>query len=294
MNKKTRVSLIAIAILGLLVVAVLYLHSSNIEVLNPKGPIAAKERNLLFFGLGLSAVVVIPVFTMVFLFAWKYRESNKGAKYSPHLDGNRFAEVVWWGIPTVIIGILSVVAWNSSHTLDPFRPIASVNKAMTIQVVAMDWKWLFIYPQQNIASINYLQFPSNTPINFEITSDAPMNSFWIPQLGGQIYAMPGMSTQLNLLAYRDGAYRGSSANISGQGFAGMDFTAVSTSPSLFQAWVNGVRTKGGLLTAAQYNNLSKPSENNAIAYYSYPDQNLYNSIVTKYTGPVDQMTGMGM
>lgn len=289
MNRKYKIALVAVLILGFLLSAVLYLHTTNIAVLNPKGPIAEKERNLLLFALALSLVVVIPVFSLTFVFAWRYRETSTKAKYSPDLDGNRIAEVIWWGIPTIIIGILSVVAWNASHTLDPYRSIASVNKQMTIQVIAMDWKWLFIYPKQNIATVNYVQFPDNTPIDFEITSDAPMNSFWIPQLGGQIYSMPGMSTNLNLLAYGDGNYRGSSANISGTGFAGMDFAAVSTSQASFNQWVQSVKQSPSKLTQSEYNKLDQPSQYNPPSYYSSPLQNLYYAVLLKYMGPIGSM-----
>src|SRR5580700_9838221 len=197
MNKKFRVTALIVVILGFLSVAGWYLHHTNIPVLEPKGPVGLQERNLLFFGAALSLVVVIPVFTMLFFITWKYREGNTKAKYSPDFDHSRIAETIWWLIPAVLITILSVVGWNSSHTLDPYRPLSSKTPQMTIQVVALDWKWLFIYPQQHIATVNMVQFPKNTPINFEITSDSVMNSFWIPQLGGQIYSMPGMSTQLH-------------------------------------------------------------------------------------------------
>jgi cytochrome o ubiquinol oxidase subunit 2 len=149
----------------------------------------------------------------------------------------------------------------------------------------MDWKWLFIYPEQNIATINYLQIPSNTPIDFNITSDAPMNSFWIPQLGGQIYAMPGMSTQLHLLASGNGTYNGVSANISGQGFAGMTFTARSTSAQSFNNWADSVEQSNNKLSLEEYNRISKPSENNPIVYYANTDPSLYNNIIYKYLVP---------
>ena len=135
-------------------------------------------------GGGLSLIVVIPVYIMLFLFAWKYREGNTKAKYSPDWDHSALLETIWWTVPLLLITILSVVTWNSSHDLDPFRPLNSSVKPVKIQVVALQWKWLFIYPEQNIASVNYVEFPVNTPVDFEITADAPMNSFWIPQVGG--------------------------------------------------------------------------------------------------------------
>ena len=285
MIKKLRIAGILLLILVLLGVLVAYLHGQNIAILNPQGPIATKERNLMFFALLLSLVVVIPVFAMTFAIAWKYRESNTKAKYRPDWDHNRVVETIWWGIPSLLILILSVVAWNASHDLDPFKPLDSNNPTMTIQVVAMDWKWLFIYPAQDIATVNYVQFPAATPVDFQITSDAPMNSFWIPQLGGQIYAMPGMTTQLYLMANHPGNYRGSSANISGRGFAGMDFVAKSSSESDFNNWVTQVQSSPNSLTTYEYSQLSQPSVNNPVAYFSTPSIGLYNGILMKYMAP---------
>jgi len=293
MNKKHKITGIALVILGFLSLVVWYLHRTNIPVLEPKGQIGLQERNLLLFALGLSLVVVIPVFSLLFFIAWKYRESNTTAKYSPDFDHSRIAEAIWWLIPSVLIGILSVVAWNSSHTLDPYRPLSSTTPQMTIQVVALDWKWLFIYPEQHIATVNVVQFPKNTPIDFEITSDSVMNSFWIPQLGGQIYSMPGMSTQLHLIANQYGSFKGLSANISGTGFAGMTFVAQSSSEKSFNSWTRTVRSHSPL-TMSAYNVLLHPSQNNKTAYYSSPQANLYATILAKYDGPGTAMSGMGM
>ena len=193
-RKWLRGVVIFVAITGVLALAAWYIHRTNIPVLEPRGTIAAHEKHLMLITVLLAGIVVLPVFGMLFAFAWRYREGNaRKAKYSPELAGNRAAETVWWLIPSIIILILSVVAWNSSHALDPYEPIASNVKPLNVEVVAMDWKWLFIYPDQRVASVNSLEIPVNTPVNFTITADAPMNSFWIPQLGGQIYAMPGMN-----------------------------------------------------------------------------------------------------
>ena len=177
----------------------------------------------MIFAALLSLVVVIPVFAMTIYIVWRYRESNQKAKYSPDWDHNSKVETIWWLIPTLLIVVLSVVTWNSSHSLDPFKPIKSSVKPLRVQVIALQWKWLFIYPEQGVASTNILELPVDRPINFEVTADAPMNSFWIPQLGGQIYAMAGMSTQLHLMASEAGTYAGASANLSGKGFAKMKF-----------------------------------------------------------------------
>ncbi len=287
MNKKLKIIILGLLALIAITVVVGYFKHSNVEVFNSAGSIGAKERNLMLFALSLSLIVVIPVYIMLFSFAWRYREGNKKkTKYSPELAGNRFAEAVWWLIPTVLITILSVVTWNSSHSLDPYRHIASSTKPMKIQVVALDWKWLFIYPEQHIASVNLVQFPENTPVEFQITADAPMNSFWIPQLGGQIYAMPGMSTQLNLIANRTGNFHGSSANISGAGFAGMAFTAKSSSSDDFNAWVRSAQQSSRSLNSSTYKQLSQPSQYNPVAYYSKPQPELYNLVVAKYLVPI--------
>jgi cytochrome o ubiquinol oxidase subunit 2 len=284
-KKKYKPILLIILIIGLVVVAFLYLRTTNIQVLNPKGTIARQERDLIYTALALSLIVVIPVYVLTIGFVWRYRENNHRAKYSPHIVSNKLAETIWWLIPTAIISILAVIAWQSSHTLDPYRPISSSTPPLAIQVVALDWKWLFIYPKQNIASVNFFQFPKNTPLDFEVTADAPMNSFWIPQLGGQIYAMPGMSTELHLIATSYGSFYGSSANISGSGFAGMTFTAKSSSAQAFSAWVKNVKQSKSKLSSKGYNNLSKPSQYNPPTFFSSVENGLYDHIINKYMVP---------
>lgn len=286
----TRAKLVAVIIVGagIVALAAAYLHGANIAVLNPKGTVADQERNLIIFAALLSLIVVIPVFAITAVVAWRYREGNTKATYAPELDGSRVAETVWWLIPSALILILSVVAWRTSYTLDPARPLSSNTAPMTIQVVALDWKWLFIYPQQHIATVNYVQFPQATPVNFEITADAPMNSFWIPQLGSQIYAMPGMSTQLHLMADGEGSYRGSSANISGRGFAGMDFTAKSTSQADFDQWVQSVRQQSDDLNQETYASLAKPSQNVTASSYASVSGDLFDTVINKYMVPADQ------
>jgi len=288
MGLKYRLIIAILVVAGLALTVVRYFQHHAIAVLDPKGPVAAQERNLIVFTLLLVLIVVIPVYLMTVGIAWRYRAGNKKARYSPELDGNRAAEAAWWLIPTAIISVLAVVAWRSSHTLDPFRPLKSTNKQMTIQVVAMDWKWLFIYPEQNIASVNYVNFPVNTPIDFAITSDAPMNSFWIPQLGGQIYAMAGMETHLHLEASQIGNYYGSSANISGRGFASMDFTAAASSSAAFRSWVDGAHLSARPLDMAAYNSLARPSQNNPVTLYSSAEADLYGNVLARFMVP-----GMG-
>lgn len=269
-------------LLGLLAV---YLSNTNFAVLNPAGMVANQELNLIIFTVLLGLLVVLPVLVMTFVIAWKYREGNSSAKYSPDSDHNILAESLWWGIPTVIIMVLSVITWNSSHALDPHKPLKMAGAPLKVQVIALDWKWLFIYPEQDVASINYLQLPINKPVNFEITSDAPMNSFWIPQLGGQIYAMSGMSTQLNLMASKAGDYRGSSANLSGQGFSGMQFTARAGSEADFKTWVASAKHSSASLNAETYQQLRQPSQDNPAVFYSSVTPGLYDRVVMKYMMP---------
>lgn len=282
MNKKIKL-LLAIAF-PLLFIAVIFLLTRNytVDVLAPQGQIAEKQRNLLVFASLLSLVVVIPVYALAIGIAWRYREGNKKAKYAPNWGHSKKLEFTWWTLPTVLIIILSVVTWNSSHDLDPFKPLASEKKPLTVQVVALEWKWLFIYPDQNIATVNTLTVPEKTPINFKITADAPMNSFWIPQLGGQIYAMSGMSTKLHLEADKTGVYRGSSANLSGDGFAGMNFETHAVGERDFDDWINSVRKSNSFLSLDDYNELAKQSKNNQPTYYSGVQTRLYDTILGKY------------
>lgn len=287
MNKKYRRIFIALAVAWFLGVVAWYLHQKNFAVLNPAGQIAARERQLIIVTVLLGLLVVLPVYAMLFGFAWRYRESNKHSKYSPELSGNAYAEALWWGIPSAIILVLSVITWQTSHSLDPFKPLTTSGRApVTIEAVALDWKWLFIYPAEGVASVNYAQFPVGTPIDFFVTADAPMNSLWIPQLGSQIYAMPGMSTQLHLIADKPGSYYGSSANISGDGFAGMHFIANASSQSQYDSWLKIARSSPTRLDTAVYQRLAKPSHNNPEALYSIIDGNgLYENILLKYMVP---------
>lgn len=282
MSKKLKFLLLNIVFAGLILLTIAYLRTKNIEVLNPKGVIASEQRNLMATALLLMLVVVIPVFILTFLIAWRYRASNTEATYTPYWDHNKYLEFIWWAVPFAIISILAVITWNSSHSLDPYKPLESAKKPITIQVVALQWKWLFIYPEQSIATVNYVQFPEGTPVNFKITSDAPMNSFWIPQLGGQVYAMSGMTTQLHLMADKVGSYNGSSANLSGEGFSGMKFIARSTTKSDFDSWVQSIQQQQNSLSNDEYKRLAGPTENNPVVYYSSVNEGLFGSIVDKY------------
>jgi cytochrome o ubiquinol oxidase subunit II len=285
MKKIFKIAIVILLILGAAAASVLYVRTHSIAVLEPKGWIGQKESDLIVTASLLMLIVVIPVFVLTWIFAWKYRESNEKARHEPDWEHNYIAEYCWWGVPVVIIVILAIITWRSSHELNPFKPIHSHAKSLPIQVVALEWKWLFIYPEQGIATVNYVQFPEKTPIAFEITSDAPMNSFWIPELGGQIYAMPAMRSKLYLIANGIGSYRGCSANISGKGFAGMKFEARSTSQADFDKWVESVKQSSKKLDLHSYNELLQPTEYDPVSYYLLGDKDLFDQIMMKYMLP---------
>ena len=272
-------------LLGLLpLFGTLLLGGCNWTLLNPVGQVGIEERNLIITATLLMLLVVVPVIAMTFIFAWKYRASNKDATYAPKWSHSTKIEVVIWTVPILIILALGVLTYKSTHALDPYRPLESDVKPLTIEVVAMDWKWLFIYPEQGIATVNKIVFPANTPINFRITSDTVMNSFFIPGLGGQIYAMAGMTTKLHLIANHNAEMDGISANYSGAGFTGMKFKAIATSQADFDAWVNEVKASPKQLDQAEYAALSKPSQNNPATLYSAYTPDLFQQIIDKYEG----------
>lgn len=285
MKKVIKTILWALVIVFIGIHMVEYIFNNNIQVMNPKGLIATKQKWLILVASAIMCLVVIPVFIMIPLFYWKYREGNKNAKYRPDWGHSTIAELIWWGIPCIMILVLGILTWKSTFELNPYKVIESEKKSLNIQVVALDWKWLFIYPEQGIATVNYVQFPKDTPLTFSISADAPMNSFWIPQLGGQIYAMPGMTTKMNLIANEEGNFRGVSANISGKGFAGMMFRAVSSTEEAFNHWISEVRSSGEFLSEEVYRDLAKPSENHPVTFYSGVSDDLFNQIVMKYMEP---------
>lgn len=291
MIRRHRSVMLAAVIVAAGIFISLYLRGLDIAVLNPQGIIAEQQRDLMVTATLLILIVVVPVFILTFGIVWKYREGNKKAKYTPDWDGHNGLEITWWAIPTIIISVLAVMIWKSSHDLDPFKALSSSKKPVTVQVVALQWKWLFIYPEQNIATINDLHIPEDTPINFEITADAPMNSFWIPKLGGQIYAMAGMTTKLHLMANEPGTYIGSSANLSGEGFSKMRFTATATSKADFDKWVADVKNDPRKLSMEEYTKIAKPTQDITSALYSSAENDLHSKIVMKYMKPVAEEGG---
>jgi len=273
-------------LVGMLVVGgFVFFQGVDVAVLNPQGEIADKQRTLLIFASALSLIIIIPVYMLLVFFAWRYRDSNKKAAYRPNWANNKWLEIIWWGIPCVLIAILAIVAYRTSYELDQFRPLDSATKPVEVQVVALQWKWLFIYPEQQVASVNLMPIPEKTPINLSLTSDAPMNAFWVPSLGSQMYAMSGMSSKLHILANHTGDFNGSSANISGKGFADMAFTVRSQTREDFDAWVSATSAHSDNLDMASYEELAKPATVDQPAFYTLADAQLYDKIVMKYMMP---------
>ncbi len=280
------VVLIVVSLVWLGLLIKLLLEGSNVALFNPKGMIAHEQMDLMVITVGIMLVIAIPALFLLFFTAWKYRESNSKAVHDPNVRHSRWLVTSIWLIPTTFAVVLATIMWPAAHRLDPHKAIASDAKPLTIQVVSMRWKWLFIYPEQHIATVNFVQIPVNTPVRFELTADAaPMSSFWIPNLGGQLYTMTGHLNELNLIADKLGDYRGSSAEINGAGFAGMKFTARASSNEDFNRWVQSVSVRPDVLDAAEYERLLKPSEDNPEAFYSGVDGNLYDTVLMKYMGP---------
>ncbi|WP_061133619.1 ubiquinol oxidase subunit II [Caballeronia fortuita] len=264
-------------------IASLCLSGCKLEVLDSKGVIGAAESSLIATATYAMLLVVIPVILLTLFIAWRYRASNTKATYAPKWTHSTALEIVVWAIPAAIILFLGVLTWKTTHELDPYKEIKVENvKPINVEVVALDWKWLFIYPDLGVASVNQLAFPVGTPVNFRITSDSVMNSFFIPQLGSQIYAMAGMQTKLHLLTDHAGDYAGISANYSGQGFSDMKFRALAMSGADFDAWVKKVRNAPENLSMDVYAGVARPSEKVAVRYFSNVDPKLFNNIVAKY------------
>jgi cytochrome o ubiquinol oxidase subunit II len=254
-------------------------------ILNPQGPVTAAERELLFNSLGIMLTIVVPVILATLSFAWWFRASNTRARYLPTWSYSGKIEIVVWAIPAMVIILLGGIIWLSSHDLDPAKPIQANAPTIEVDVVALDWKWLFIYPQQGIASVNRMVVPAGAPVSIQMTSATVMNSFFVPQLASQIYAMAGMTTHLNLLADHPGQYPGLSAQFSGDGFSGMRFTLDAVPADQFNAWVSTTKSAGPTLDEAGYAALSKPSEYVKPSTYKAIDPMLFSRIATMKPAP---------
>jgi cytochrome o ubiquinol oxidase subunit 2 len=299
-KRLTQVVISCLVAVGIVALLAFVMQGRDMPVLDTHGTIANQQRDLILIVTGLGMLVVVPVLVMLFVIAWKYRAGNTKATYQPQFDGHLGLEALWWGIPCLIIIVLAVITAVSTHALDPYKPLESDKEPVKVQVVALEWKWLFIYPEKGIATLNYLNIPEDTPVDLTITSDAPMNSFWVPALAGQVYAMSGMSTQLHLMADEPGTYNGVSANISGDGFANMRFRVNSQTSADFEKWAIGSANSSSQLSSATYETLAKQSIDDGEKTYTLMNSDLYNEIIEKYmstdmtNGKSKSMPGMDM
>ncbi|MGO4567662.1 ubiquinol oxidase subunit II [Rhizobium sp. 2YAF20] len=256
----------------------------NNGILAPQGPVAAAEAKILFDATVIMLAVIIPVILATIGFAWWFRDSNTKARYLANWTYSGHIELVVWSVPALVVMSLGGITWIGTHDLDPYKPLQSSEKPLNVQVVSLDWKWLFVYPDEGIATTSTLVVPASRPIHFSITSATVMNSFFIPQLGSQIYAMTGMVTQLNLKADQPGDYRGLSAQFSGSGFSDMVFVVKSMRAAEFQNWVDNTRKNNSVLDQTAYGSLSKPGTAPAGQTFGKIQQGLFDSIVRLTSG----------
>jgi cytochrome o ubiquinol oxidase subunit II len=255
------------------------------SVLDPKGPVGAQELHILATALGLMMIVAVPVIVLTLWFAWRYRASSQTARFAPDWDRSAPIAIVTVLVPVAIVATLAVIAWKGSHELDPYRPLqvggdGRAVKPIEVQVVALDWKWLFVYPELGVASVNELALPVGVPVHFSITASSVMNAFFIPRLGGMIYAMPRMQTQLSLLASEEGTYDGLSANYSGDGFSDMAFKARALSGPAFDAWVESTRRSEARLDAATLKRLLAPGIERVATRYAAVDGDVFHAVLS--------------
>ncbi len=264
------------------------LAGCNAVVLNPAGDVAAQQGRLVVASTVLMLLIIIPVIALTLFFAWRYRASNKDADYQPDWDHSTQLELVIWAAPLVIIIALGALTWIGTHLLDPYRPLDRIAagkpvpegvKPLEVEVVSLDWKWLFFYPEQGIATVNELAAPVDRPIRFKLTSSTTMNAFYVPDLAGMIYTMPGMQTELNAVINKPGVYRGLSSHYSGSGFSGMTFKFHGLSQDDFAKWVAQNKSEGKALTRASYLELAKPSERNPVARFASIEPGLYERVL---------------
>lgn len=275
---------------SLLLVPLLLLAGCNTIVMNPKGDIASQQADLIVLSTVLMLIIIVPVIFLTCFFAWKYRQANTQAEYDPEWDHSTKLELVIWGAPLLIIIVLGLVTWVSTHKLDPYRPLDRIDAStplpadhepLVVQVVSLDWKWLFIYPEQGIATVNELVTPVNVPVRFKITSSTVMNSFYIPALAGQIYSMAGMETTLNAVINEKGSWEGFSANYSGAGFSHMRFKYNGVSQEEFDNWVARNKSYGKELDRAAYLELEKPSTKHPVERFATVEPELFHAIVNR-------------
>lgn len=253
---------------------------------HPQGVIARDILDLICTNFVLMFVIIIPTYLLLVWVVWKYCIRKKPAPYEPEHTCSPLGHLLQWGLPTIIVLIMAPITWKATYDLNPYKPIESERTPVKVQVVALNWKWLFIYPEQGIATLNYLHIPAGTPIHLRLTADAsPMNSFWIPQLSGQIYAMTGMTTQLYLMADDPGEYRGHEVEINGDGYSDMTFAVKSTTLSDFEHWVEEVKTSPNDLTIEAYTELRKPNIDSSPKDFGKVPEHLFQKIVESYMYP---------
>lgn len=285
MKRKFLIGLLVILI-GVVGITVVLTDESALLV-HPKGIIAESELELIITNLSLMLLIIVPTYILLFTIVWKYCIKNEQANYDPDHKYGPGAELIMWILPSIIVAIMAIITWEATHQLNPYKPIESDVKPLKVQVVALDWKWLFIYPELGIATLNDLYIPEKTPIHFNLTADgAPMNSFWIPQLSGQIYSMTGMSTQLYLMADGLGEYMGRAVEINGEGYSDMTFLVKSVSSKDFEDWVLQVKKSSLHLTQETYEELIEPSINKSRLLFSEVEKDLYHQIIHKYMHPM--------
>jgi cytochrome o ubiquinol oxidase subunit 2 len=267
------------------VIAPIFLTGCQPAVLDPQGTVGIAEKTILIDSLAIMLAIVIPTIAATLAFAWWFRAGNARATYLPDFEYSGRIELIVWSIPLLTVILLGGVAWIGSHDLDPAKPLASDKPPLEIQGVSLDWKWLFIYPNQRVASVNQLVVPAGVPLHFSLTSGSVMNAFFIPQLGSMIYTMNGMRTQLNLRADATGTFRGQSSHYSGDGFSDMHFDVRAVSPEQFAAWIEGTRNAGPTLDRASYAALARQSVNISPFTFRAADPSLFQQIVTQQLPP---------
>jgi cytochrome o ubiquinol oxidase subunit II len=271
--------------------AAMLLASCQEGVLDPQGPVGKAERVILLNATAIMLAVVIPVIVLTLAFAWWFRARNSRARYRPDWEYSGRIEMIIWSIPALIILFLGGIAWTASHDLDPPKPIAASTAPLDIEVISLDWRWLFIYPHEGIASLNRLVVPAGVPIRFRLTSTTVMNSFFVPQLGSQIYTMPNMVTHLNLEADRPGTFEGLSAQFSGDGFSDMRFDLVSTEADAFNDWVSTTKAQGGVLDASTFAELVKAAKADGVRTFAQVSEGLFDSISSGHMAAVPPQRG---
>ncbi len=254
-------------------------------MLDPAGPVAAAEKTLLIDAVVIMLAIIVPIIVATLGFAWWYRASNEKARYRPDWAYSGRIEIVVWTVPLLTITFLGGIAWIGSHMLDPAMPLESKLKPVEVQVVSMDWKWLFIYPEQNVASINQVVVPAGTPVHFTLTSASVWDSFFVPRLGSMIYTMNGMTTHLNLQADTEGTFHGLSTHLSGDGFSDMAFDVKAVSNDAFAAWIKSARGSGPSLDEAVYKDLTKQSSAVPPRVFASVMPDLFQKIVTQKLAP---------